>query len=82
LTSCHINAAAAAVAVEDLVAEETLGTSAENVPEAAEISRTFLFAILIVGDEVISVETSWVAAEMEILRALVSLSEYYSFHGL
>jgi hypothetical protein len=83
LTSCQINPAAAPVAVEDLVAE-TLGTAevvAEDVAEAAEISRASLFALLIVGGEVISAVTSAVAAVV-VLRALESLSEYYSFHSL
>ena len=77
---------------------ESLGTAvvAEDVAEAGEIYRTTLFALLIVGGEVISavatvmavvvviiaaVETSGVAAEVVVLRALESLSEYYYSHG-
>lgn len=78
---------------------ESLGTAvvAEDVAEAGEIPRATPFALLIVGAEVISVETSavagvvviiaavetsGVAAEVVVLRALESLSEYYCFHGL
>jgi hypothetical protein len=70
---------------------ESLGTAvvAEDVAEAGEIYRTTLFALLIVGGEVISavatvvaVETSKVAAEVVVLRALESLSEYYYSYSL
>lgn len=69
---------------------ESLGIAvvAEDVAEAGEIYRTTLFALLIVGGEVISavatvmaVETSGVAAEVVVLRALESLGEYYYSHG-